>query len=97
MIPSAQRLEIKKAIKAAAPAQVDDGISHGTRQVFAVFTEPGSASGDRTLRHPIGVIGTAQEEYFTDVLFFYDDPHTIYDNWPKNVWTAIDAHEVLPA
>jgi len=28
------------------------------------------------------------------VLFFYDDPHTIYDYWPKDVWAAIDAHTV---
>ena len=46
--------------------------------------------------HAIGVIGDGEEEYFTDILFFYDDPHTIYDNWPKNVWAAIDAHQVLP-
>ena len=38
----------------------------------------------------------AQEQYFSDILFFYDDPHSIYDNWPKNVWAAIDAHQVLP-
>ena len=43
-IPSAQRLDIKKVIKAAAPAQVDDGISHGSRQVFAVFMLPGGTS-----------------------------------------------------
>jgi hypothetical protein len=30
------------------------------------------------------------------VLFYYDDPHTIYDNWPKNIWAAIDAHQVIP-
>ncbi len=44
----------------------------------------------------IGAIDASQEEYFSDILFFYDDPHTIYDNWPKNVWAAIDAHQVLP-
>ena len=93
VIPSAQRLDIKKAIKAAAPAQVDDGISHGTRQVFAVFTMPGSASLYATA---IGVIDGPQEAYFSDILFFYDDPHTIYDNWPKGVWAAIDAHQVIP-
>ncbi len=92
VIPSAQRLEIKKVIKAAAPAQVDDGISHGTRQVFAVFTMPGSPALYATA---IGVIDGPQEEYFTDVLFFYDDPHTIYDNWPRSVWAAIDAHQVF--
>ena len=97
VIPSAQRLDIKKVIKAVPPAQVDDGISHGSRQVFAVFALPGSASGDKGLyATPIGVMGDGEEEYFTDILFFYDDPHTIYDNWPKNVWAAIDAHQVLP-
>ena len=98
VIPSAQRLDIKKVIKAAAPAQVDDGISHGARQVFAVFALSGGTSLYATA---IGVMdgsqeGGSQEEYFSDILFFYDDPHTIYDNWPKNVWTAIDSHQVLP-
>ncbi|MGA3130576.1 MAG: hypothetical protein ABSD59_07230 [Terracidiphilus sp.] len=93
VIPTAQRLDIKKVIKAAAPASVDDGISHGSRQVFAVFALPGSASLYATT---IGVIDGAQESYFSDVLFYYDDPHTIYDNWPKTVWAAIDAHQVLP-
>ena len=92
VIPSAQRLDIKKVIKAAAPAQVDDGISHGSRQVFAAFALPGGTSLYATA---IGVMDGAQEEYFDDILFFYDDPHTIYDNWPKNVWAAIDAHQVL--
>jgi hypothetical protein len=93
VIPSTQRLDIKKVIKAAAPAQVDDGISHGGRQVFAIFALPGSASLYATA---IGAIDGSQEQYFSDILFFYDDPHTIYDNWPKNVWAAIDAHQVLP-
>jgi hypothetical protein len=92
-ISAAQRLDIKKIIKAAAPAQVDDGISHGSRQVFAIFALAGSSSLYATA---IGVIDGAQEAYFTDVLFYYDDPHTIYDNWPKSVWTAIDAHQVQP-
>ena len=93
VIPSAQRLDIKKVIKAAAPATVDDGISHGSRQVFAVFALPSSTSLYAVV---IGVIDGSQEAYFSDILFFYDDPHTIYDSWPKTVWTAIDAHQVLP-
>jgi len=93
VIPSAQRLDIKKVIKAAAPALVDDGISHGSRQVFAVFAMPGATGLYATA---IGVMDSSQEEYFSDILFFYDDPHTIYDNWPKTIWAAIDAHQVLP-
>lgn len=92
VIPSAQLLDIKKVIKAAAPAQVDDGISHGTRQVFAVFALAGGTSLYATA---IGAIDGSQEQYFSDILFFYDDPHSIYENWPKNVWAAIDAHQVL--
>jgi hypothetical protein len=30
------------------------------------------------------------------MLFYYDDPHTIYDHWPKEVWAAVDAHQVKP-
>jgi hypothetical protein len=93
VIPSAQRLDIKKVIKASPPAAVDDGISHGTRQVFAVFTEPGSPAQYATA---IGVIDGSQQQYYSDILFYYDDPHTIYDNWPKDVWAAIDAHQAKP-
>jgi hypothetical protein len=93
VIPSLQRLEIKKVIKSAAPAQVDDGISHGSRQAFAVFAIPGSPALYATA---IGVMGDDQEQYFSDLLFFYDDPHSIYDYWPKNIWAAIDAHQVIP-
>lgn len=90
-IPTAQRLDIRKVIKAAAPASVDDGISHGSRQVFAIFNLPGDTKVYATA---IGVIDGSQEQYYSDVLFYYDDPHTIYDNWPKDVWAAIDAHQV---
>lgn len=93
VIPSAQRLDIKKIIKAVPPAQVDDGISHGTRQVFAVFTLPGSPDLYATA---IGAIDGPEEQYFTDLLFYYDDPHTIYDNWPKPTWAVIDQHQVQP-
>ena len=93
MIPALQKLEIKKIIKTAVPETVDDGMSHGSRQAMAVFTLPG---GDTQYATAVGAIDTGQEQYFTDLLFFYDDPHTIYDYWPKDVWAAIDAHQVKP-
>jgi hypothetical protein len=92
-IPSAQRLEIKKIVKSAAPASVDDGLSHGSRQAFAVFAMPGSAN---LYAAAIGVIDGSEEAYYPDLLFFYDDPHTVYDHWPKDVWAAIDARQVKP-
>ena len=93
LIPSAQKLEIKKVIKAAVPASVDDGISHGSRQALAVFALPGNPDLYATA---IGVMEGEQEVYYPDILFFYDDPHTIYDHWPKEVWAAIDARQVKP-
>lgn len=91
LIPALQRLEIKKIVKAAVPAKVDDGIGHGSRQALAVFALPG---GDAMFATPVGVIDGDQEAYYPDLLFFYDDPHGIYDHWPRDVWTAIDAHQV---
>ena len=89
----AQPLEVKKIVKSAVPASVDDALEHGTRQVFAVFELPGTAGQFAT---PIGAIQGSEEAYFTDLLFFYDDPHTIYDHWPKDIWAAVDAHQVKP-
>jgi hypothetical protein len=84
---------VKKVVKAAAPANVNDGIEHGSRQAMAVFALPGSA---QLFAMPIGYMQGSEEAYYSDILFFYDDPHTIYDRWPKDVWAAIDAHQVKP-
>jgi hypothetical protein len=93
LIPATQPMDVKKIIKAAVPANVDDRITHGTRQVLAVFTLPGTTGSFAT---PIGATEGSGEEYFTDQLFYYDDPHTIYNHWPKDVWAAVDAHQVKP-
>ena len=91
VIPPLQKLDIKKAIKAAVPADVDDGISHGQRQVLVAFTLPGDDKKEYAT--PVGAIDGSEEQYFDDLLFFYDDPHTIYTHWPKDVWAAIDSHQ----
>lgn len=93
VIPPAQALDVKKIVKAAVPATVDDALEHGTRQAFAVFALPGTAGQFAT---PIGAMQGSQEAYFADQLFYLDDPHTIYSNWPKDVWAAVDAHQVKP-
>jgi hypothetical protein len=93
LLPAAQRLEVKKAIKAAAPASVRDNIEHGSQQAMIVFTLPGGSAQFAT---PVGFLQGVEEHYYGDMLFYYDDPHTIYTNWPKDVWTAVDAHQVKP-
>jgi hypothetical protein len=91
LIPAAARLDVKKIVKAALPPKEDDSVEHGSRQAFAVFALPG---GTDLFATPIGYMEGEQEAYYTDLLFYYDDPHTIYDDWPKDVWAAIDAHQV---
>lgn len=93
VVPSLQRLDVKKIVKAALPAGQYDGMTSGKQQAFAVFATPGS---DGLFAVPIGYIDGDKEGYYSDALFFYDDPHTIYDYWPKEFWTAIDAHQVKP-
>jgi hypothetical protein len=93
LIPAAQPMDVKKIVKIAVPPKEDDGMEHGSRQVLAIFALPGDA---KLFATPIGAMQSDQEAYFTDALFFYDDPHTIYSNWPRDVWAAIDAHQVKP-
>ena len=94
VIAPLQKLDVKKAIKAAVPADVDDSISHGQRQAMVVFTLPGDDK--QQYATPVGAMDGAEEQYYDDLLFFYDDPHTIYSHWPKDVWDAIEAHQVKP-
>jgi hypothetical protein len=92
LIPPDQKLDVKKAIKAAAPASVRDNIEHGDRQAMLVFSMPDSKDLFAT---PVGFMSGPQEEhYYDDMLLYYDDPHIIYSTWPKEMWNAIDAHQV---
>ena len=90
VIAPLQKLEVKKAIKESVPADIDDGISHGSKQAMYVFTMPNDTKEYAT---PVGALEGDQEQYFSDMLYFYDDPHTIYTNWPKDTWAAVDAHQ----
>ncbi len=92
LIPPNQKLDVKKVIKAAAPVSIHDNIEHGDRQAMVVFSLP---NGKDLFAMPVGfMIGPIEEHYFDDMLFYYDDPHIIYSNWPKEMWAAIDAHQV---
>ena len=99
VIPPLQKLDIKKAIKVAVPADVDDGISHGTRQAMYVFTLPNDKDDKNDKQEyatPVGAMEGTEEQYYSDLLFFYDDPHSIYTHWPTDVWSAVEAHQAKP-
>jgi hypothetical protein len=93
-LPAAEKLSISTLIKAVAPAKEDNRVPHGSRQYFAVFTLAGNADAKPgTFAAPIGYADGENETLYCDQLFYYDDPRTIYDNWPKPVWDAVAAHE----
>lgn len=97
LIPPDQRLDVKKVVKAVAPAAVHDNIEHGDHQAMLVFTLGDAPNAKDQYATPVGFMdGPNEEHYYDDMLFYYDDPHTIYSNWPAATWAAIDAHQVKP-
>ena len=94
VIPPVQPLEIKKIIKAAVPADVDDGIGHGSRQVVRGLCAAGRRMGCMPCRS--APLTERRNSITATCCSYYDDPHKIYDYWPKDVWAAIDAHQVKP-
>jgi len=91
VIPPLEKLDVKKAVEASVPKDVDDGISHGQKQALVVFTMKGDEK--QQYATPVGARDGGTEQYYDDLLFFYDDPHTIYTHWPKDVWGAVEAHQ----
>jgi hypothetical protein len=91
-LPGAEKLAISKLVKAVAPAKEDDRVQHGTRQYFAVFTFAGPDAKPGTFAAPIGFAEGDSETLLCDLLFYYDDPKTIFDNWPLPVWDAVAKH-----
>jgi hypothetical protein len=43
---------------------------------------------------PIGSVKNSSANIVIDDLFFFDDPHKLYDHWTKDDWAAIERHEI---
>ena len=76
-----ERLEIRDIVVAIAPK--------AGRQVMAVFSKDG-----KTFALPIGVQTSDDFRFYSDDMFFIEDPHQMYKYWPEDMWKAVDAHEV---
>ena len=92
LLPGAQRLEIKDIVTEKAPASDQSRIPLGDKQIFAVFTMPGD---DQQYATPIGTMQGSESTYYCDKIFYYDDPRTMYNFWPANIWQAIDQHKPI--
>lgn len=89
----AQAMDVKDAIEqGGAPKGATFRIPGGDKQVLLVFTMPGAADAGKEFAVPVGYKQGAEYTFYTDELFFYDDPHELYKHWGPRVWAAVDAH-----
>lgn len=63
----------------------------GQRQVMVVFAKDGSPA---EFAVAVGKVSGGSYDFFINDVFFYEDPHQLYNHWPADVWNAIDHHEV---
>jgi hypothetical protein len=91
----AEPLVIKDVFEQVAPKQATFRIPGGDRQVLVVFTMPKSADPARQYAVPVGYRQGHDYTFYTDEIFFYDDPHQLYSFWGPQIWQAVDAHQVI--
>lgn len=77
-----ERIEIKDVMSQDAA---------GKRQVVAVFQKD-----RKNYAVPIGFESEGQYKFYSDEIFFVQDPHQLYKHWPADVWQAVEQHEVKP-
>ncbi len=78
-----ERLEIKDVMAVVAPG--------GRKQVVAAFEKDG-----HSFAVPVGYEAEGQYKFYSDEMFFVEDPHELYKHWPAEVWQAVERHEVKP-
>lgn len=91
----AEPLVIKGAAEQVAPKKATFRIPGGDRQVSLVFTLPESSNPTKEYAVPVGYRQAGEYTFYTDELFFYDDPHELYKHWGPAIWKAVDSHQVI--
>jgi hypothetical protein len=88
----AEPIVVKDAFEQVAPKAATFRIPGGEKQVLLVFTKPGDT---KAYAVPVGYRQDGQYTFYTDELFFYDDPHGLYKHWGPEIWKAVDTHQVI--
>lgn len=80
-----QKLEIKDVITDKAPN------SGAQKAIMAVFENEGKSNAVQ-----IGLITDDEYRFYSDAMFFVQDPHELYKHWPADIWQSVDKHEIKP-
>jgi hypothetical protein len=91
----AEPLVIKDSFEQVAPKAAAVRIPAGDKQVLLVFTMPKSTDPAKEYAVPVGYRQGKDYTFYTDDIFFYDDPHVLYKHWGPQVWQAVDSHQVM--
>jgi hypothetical protein len=92
VLVGAEPLMVKDVVEQVAPKAATFRIPGGEKQVLLVFTRPGP---DTEYAVPVGYRQDGQYTFYTDEIFFYDDPHALYKHWGPEIWKAVDEHRVI--
>jgi hypothetical protein len=88
----AEPIVVKDAVEQVAPKDATFRIPGGDKQVLLVFTRP---EDTKEYAAPVGYKEGGIYTFFTDEIFFYDDPHGLYKHWGPEIWKAVDTHQVI--
>jgi hypothetical protein len=88
----AEPIVAKDAVEQVAPKAATFRIPGGDKQVLLVFAKPNDT---KEYAVPVGYRQAGQYTFYTDEIFFYDDPHELYKHWGPEIWKAVDVHEVI--
>jgi hypothetical protein len=91
----AEPLAIKDAFEQVAPKSATFRIPGGDRQVLLAFTLPNSSDPAKLYAVPVGYKKGGDYTFMSDDIFFYDDPHQLFNYWGPKIWQAIDTHQVV--
>jgi len=91
----AEPIAVKDAVEQVAPKTATIRIPGGDKQVLLVFTRAGSSDAAKEYAVPVGYRQGGQYTFYTDEIFFYDDPHQLYKHWGPEIWKAVDTHQVI--
>jgi hypothetical protein len=91
----AEPLLVQDAFEQVAPKSATFRIQGGDRQVLLAFTMPRSSDPKKLYAVPVGYREGSDYTFSSDDVFFYDDPHELYQHWGDKIWQAVDAHKVI--